>query len=76
MGPNKYPLYKVYMGLIIKGPPSQEYQDVPYDCFFGSFLYFLPRQIDSNKNPNQNHPAKILQNNSPFGIPGATSTSS
>ena len=21
--PNKYPLYKVYMGLIIKGPPSQ-----------------------------------------------------
>ncbi len=21
--PSKYPLYKVYMGLIIKGPPSQ-----------------------------------------------------
>ena len=29
--PNKYPLYKVYMGLIIKGPPSQGYHHFPYD---------------------------------------------
>ena len=29
--PNKYPLYKVYMGLIIKGPPSQGYHQFPYD---------------------------------------------
>ena len=29
--PNKYPLYKVYMGLIIKGPPSQGYQHFPYE---------------------------------------------
>ena len=29
--PNKYPLYKVYMGLIIKGPPSQGYHHFPYE---------------------------------------------
>ena len=29
--PNKYPLYKVHMGLIIKGPPSQGYHHFPYD---------------------------------------------
>ena len=29
--PNKYPLYKVYMVLIIKGPPSQGYHHFPYE---------------------------------------------
>ena len=29
---NKFPLYKVYMGLIIQGPPpSQEYRHFPYE---------------------------------------------
>ena len=34
--PNRYPLYKVYMGLIIKGPPSQGYHHFPYDITLSS----------------------------------------
>ena len=30
--PNKYPLYKMHMGLIIKGPQSQGYHHFPYEC--------------------------------------------
>ena len=29
--PNKYSLYKVSLGLIVKGPPSQVYHHFPYD---------------------------------------------
>ena len=32
--PNTYPLHKVYMGLIIKGPPSQKYHHFPYEYEF------------------------------------------
>ena len=33
--PNKYPLHKVYMGLIIKGPPSQGYHTY---CFWMNLI--------------------------------------
>ena len=37
--PNKYPLYKVYIGLIMKGP-SQGYYHFPYDIGIQSFLFW------------------------------------
>ena len=49
MGPNKYPLYKVYMGLIIKGPIprgppafSPRMMELNFDCYVITFCHFKP----------------------------------
>ena len=68
--PNKYPLYRVYMGLIVKGPPSQGHHHFPYDEFV---VYHLPCTkiymgnglVDNSTVPNCPMPNCASRNRSP-----------